>query len=157
MLNNNMMMNNMMNSINPMGMNNIGMNQIINSIPFDQTALNIKSIVEPYENKIRQLEEIIKQKDFEITALKQKLNNNNMNMNNFLINSFNQMNPMTNNNMNNNQINMAIPNTKDKSKEINVKVQKDEEIFNIKIFENDLPSELRKKLGRVHIIINISH
>ena len=42
-----MMMNNMMNSINPMGMNNIGMNQIINSIPMDQTALNIKSIVEP--------------------------------------------------------------------------------------------------------------
>ena len=80
-----------------------------------------------------------------------------MNMNNFPINSFNQMNPMINNNMNNNQINMAIPNTKDKGKEINVKVQKDEEIFNIKIFENDLPSELRKKLGRVHIIINISH
>lgn len=71
-----------------------------------------------------------------------------MNMNNFPINSFNQMNPMINNNMNNNQINMAIPNTKDKGKEINVKVQKDEEIFNIKIFENDLPSELRKKLGR---------
>ena len=78
-------------------------------------------------------------------------------MNNFPINYFNQMNPMINNNMNNNQINMAIPNTKDKGKEINVKVQKDEEIFNIKIFENDLPSELRKKLGRVHIIINISH
>ena len=113
-----MMMNNMMNNINPMGMNNIGMNQIINSIPMDQTALNIKSIVEPYENKIRQLEEIIKQKDFEITVLKQKLNNNNMNMNNFPINSFNQMNPMINNNMNNNQINMAIPNTKDKGKEI---------------------------------------
>ena len=148
MLNNNMMMNNMMmnNMMNPMGMNNIGMNQIINNNPMDQTALNIKSIVEPYENKIRQLEEIIKQKDFEITVLKQKLNNNNMN--NFPINSFNQMNPMINNNMNNNQINMAIPNTKDKGKEINVKVQKDEEIFNIKIFENDLPSELRKKLGR---------
>ena len=45
-----------------------------------------------------------------------------MNMNNFPINSFNQMNPMINNNMNNNQINMAIPNTKDKGKEINVKV-----------------------------------
>ena len=119
MLNNNMMMNNMMNSINPMGMNNIGMNQIINSIPMDQTALNIKLIVEPYENKIRQLEEIIKQKDFEITVLKQKLNNNNMNMNNFPINSFNQMNPMINN-MNNNQINITIPNTKDKGKEISI-------------------------------------
>ena len=70
-----MMMNNMMNNMNPMGMNNIGMNQIINNNLIDQTALNIKSIVEPYENKIRQLEEIIKQKDFEITVLKQKLNN----------------------------------------------------------------------------------
>ena len=59
---------------------------------------------------------LIKQKDFEITVLKQKLNNNNMNMNNFPINSFNQMNPMINNNMNNNQINMPIPNTKDKGK-----------------------------------------
>ena len=40
----------------------------------DQTALNVKSIIEPYENKIRELEEIIKQKDFEIIVLKQKLN-----------------------------------------------------------------------------------
>ena len=66
MLNNNMMMNNM----NQNGMNNFGMNPIMNGITMDQTALNIKSIVEPYENKIRELEEIIKQKDFEITVLK---------------------------------------------------------------------------------------
>ena len=50
-------MNNMMNNMNPMGMNNIGMNQIINNNLIDQTALNIKSIEEPYENKIRQLED----------------------------------------------------------------------------------------------------
>ena len=43
MLNNNMMMNNM----NQNGMNNFGMNPIMNGITMDQTALNIKSIVEP--------------------------------------------------------------------------------------------------------------
>ena len=136
--------------MNPIGMNQIGINFMMmnnNAMNMDNTTLNIKNIVKPYENKIKELEEIIRQKDFEITVLKQKLNNNNMNMNNFPINSFNQMNPMINN-MNNNQINITIPNTKDKGKEINIKVQKDEEIFNIKIFENDLPSELRKKLGR---------
>ena len=59
MLNNNMMMNNMMNNMNQNGMNNFGMNPIMNGITMDQTALNIKSIVEPYENKIIELEEIL--------------------------------------------------------------------------------------------------
>ena len=63
----------------------------------DQTALNVKSIIEPYENKIRELEEIIKQKDFEITVLKQKLNKNVSNNNLMDMN----MNPMMNMNMNN--------------------------------------------------------
>ena len=49
----------MMNNMNQNGMNNFGMNLIMNGITMDQTALNIKSIVEPYENKIRELEEII--------------------------------------------------------------------------------------------------
>ena len=35
----------------------------------------IKSIVEPYEKKIRDLEEKLLQKDFEITVLKEKLFN----------------------------------------------------------------------------------
>ena len=66
--------------MNPMGMNPMQMNNIgmigMNNQPnlMDQTALNVKSIIEPYENKIRELEEIIKQKDFEIIVLKQKLN-----------------------------------------------------------------------------------
>ena len=77
------MMNNMNNfgmnpmNINPLLMNNannIGMN--IQPNLMDNTALNIKSIIQPYENKIRELEEIIKQKDFEIIVLKQKLNTN---------------------------------------------------------------------------------
>ena len=48
-------MNNNGMGINPMGMNQIGMN-------LDQSAQNIKEIIQPYENKIRELEEIIKQK-----------------------------------------------------------------------------------------------
>ena len=92
------MMNNFgMNSMqmNPIQMNNIGMMGMNNQLNLmDQTALNIKNIITPYENKIRGLEEIIKQKDFEITVLKQKLNNNISN------NSFMDMNPMNNMNMN---------------------------------------------------------
>ena len=72
--------------INQMQMNQMPMNQMpmhqINNI--DNTTLNVKSIVQPYENKIKDLEEIIRQKDFEIAVLKQKLNklnNNFMNMN----------------------------------------------------------------------------
>ena len=50
--------------MNPMNMNpllmnnanNIGMN--IQPNLMDNTALNIKSIIQPYENKIRELEEI---------------------------------------------------------------------------------------------------
>ena len=141
-----MMMNNMMN-MNQNGMNNFGMNPIMNGFQMDQTALNVKSIVEPYENKIRELEEIIKQKDFEITVLKQKLKNNN-NMSNFQVNPFNQMNPMNQIINMNNQMNIISPNVKDKGKEINLKVEKDEQIIDIKVFENDLPYELRKKLGR---------
>ena len=146
----------MMNNMNQNGMNNFGMNPIMNGITMDQTALNIKSIVEPYENKIRELEEIIKQKDFEITVLKQRLKNNN-NISNFQVNPMNQINPFNQinpiNPMNpiinmNNQMNIINPNMKDKGKEINVKVEKDGQIIDIKVFENDLPSELRKKLGR---------
>ena len=88
---NNMMINNMYNNNNIIGMNNMGMNQmdinnqpnLMNGMSMDTTAQNIKNIIQPYENKIKQLEEIIRQKDFEITVLKQKLNNNKPNtMNN---------------------------------------------------------------------------
>ena len=56
------MMNNL--GMNPMGMNPMQMNNMgmmgMNNQPnlMDQTALNVKSIIEPYENKIRELEEI---------------------------------------------------------------------------------------------------
>ena len=93
------MMNNMMFNFNQMGMNNpmIGMNyqqNQMNGMMMDETAQNIRNIIQPYENKIRELEEIIKQKDFEIIVLKQKLNNKN-------ISNINNINPiMINMNMN---------------------------------------------------------
>ena len=59
--------------MNPMQMNNMGMNNQSNLM--DLTALNDKNIIQQYENKIRELEEIIRQKDFENTVLKIKLNN----------------------------------------------------------------------------------
>jgi len=104
MLNMNMNMNPMMGNINPMGMNN----QLMTNFAMDDTALKIKAIIEPYEKKITELEQIIKQKDFQIVVLNQKLNefkksqinmNNNMNMN--------MMEPMM---MNNNMINPMMMN-----------------------------------------------
>ena len=117
------MMGNM--NMNPMGMNN----QLMTNLSMDDTAMKIKAIIDPYEKKISELEKIIKQKDFEILVLKEKLNkykNNqiNMNMNNNQmmmnnINNMNMMNPiMMNNNANwmdyynnnNNMMNLPIPN-----------------------------------------------
>ena len=72
---NNIFMNNNI-GMNPMFINNMmGMNNAQQNI-MDENALRIKNIIQPYENKIKQLEEIIRQKDFEITILKDKLNNN---------------------------------------------------------------------------------
>lgn len=95
---NNIAMNNIgMNNIN-FGMNNIGLNNFgmndneLNNIRdnnmdmnqtninaqhnlMDENALRVKNIIQLYENKIRELEEIIRQKDFEIAVLKDKLNN----------------------------------------------------------------------------------
>ena len=163
---NNMMMNNM----NQMGMNNLGLNPIgmniqpnlINEIPMDETAQNIKSIIQPYENKIRELEEIIKQKDFEITVLKQKLKNVNKNDNFMNMNQMNLMNmnmnqnPMNLMNINPNPMNIMVNNDNnnnnplnDKGKEINIKVEKEGEIIDIKCYEGDLASILKtKKIGR---------
>ena len=160
---NNMMMNNM----NPMGMNNLGMNpmgmniqpNLMNEIPMDETAQNIKSIIQPYENKIRELEEIIKQKDFEITVLKQKLKNVNKSDNFMNMNQMNMMNmnmnqnPMNLMNINPNPQNLMVNNNNyqliDKGKEINFKVEKEGEIIEIECFEGDLASILKKKnIGR---------
>ncbi len=54
----NQMMGNMNLNMNPMGMNN----QLMTNFAMDETAMKIKAIISPYEQKIRELEEKIKQK-----------------------------------------------------------------------------------------------
>ncbi len=129
--------------MNPMGMNQIGMNNQQNFMN-DETAQNIKNIIEPYENKIRELEEIIKQKDFEIIVLKQKLNNNNIPNNNFM-----HINPMMMN-MNMNQMNMNINNLNNRGKEIRLMIKfengKNSDNY-INFFEGDKASLIRQKFN----------
>ena len=73
-MNNQMMgMNNPMMGMNNqmVGMNNqmVGMNNQMN----DDISSRIKIIIEPYEKKIKDLEDQLRQKDFEIVVLKEKL------------------------------------------------------------------------------------
>ena len=141
-------MNMNMMGMNPMNMNQMGLNQMninqINSIGINNTTLNIKSIVQPYENKIKELEEIIRQKDFEITVLKQKVINKNSN-NNFM-----------NINMNQNQM-MIIPQTNpmmmmndnyylpEENEEIKIIIKSQDEEFKIKCSKKDKISSLYDK------------
>ena len=85
--------------MNPMEMNQMGMNPMMNNMGMigmnqpnlmDDNALRIKNIIQPYEAKIKQLEEIIRQKDLEITILKDKLSNNGSNIQNQNIMNINQ-------------------------------------------------------------------
>ena len=120
-MNMNQMMGNMnMGNMNPMGMNN----QLMTNFGMDETAMRMRAIIAPYEQKITELEKIIKQKDFEILVLKEKLNkyeknqicmnmpmnmmNNAMNMN-MMNNAMNWMDPY-NNMANNNMMNMNLNN-----------------------------------------------
>ena len=106
-------MNNMNQMMGNMNMNQGGMSStFMTNFAMDNTAMKIKAIIDPYEKKIIDLEKIIRQKDFEILVLKEKLNtykNTQMNINN------NQMGMGMNNNqmgicMNNNQMGMGMNN-----------------------------------------------
>ena len=96
--------------INPMNINPLGINNQqnqFNQMSMDQTTLEVKNIVEPYEKEIKRLQEIIRKKDLEIAVLKQKLNNyssnnNFMNMNPMMMNQ--NMNPMMNQGFNQQQL-----------------------------------------------------
>ena len=134
------MMNNMINNMNQIGMNNFPINQMgINPMMMNNLQQNLIQ----YENKIRELEEIIKQKYFEIIALKQKLNNisnpNFINMN---------MNPMMMG-INKNQMNIDIGNLfqqeKDEIYKTPIKIKSENDEFVVKIFEDDKVSILREK------------
>ena len=86
---------NPMNFNNQMGMNNfMGMKNFLN----DTTAFQVKNLIGPYEEKIKELEEKLRQKEFEIACLKSKLNeksgNRNIMMDQMIMNQMNQMNQM---------------------------------------------------------------
>ena len=137
---------NNMGGMNPMGINNP--QNLMNQMTMDNTALNVKNIIQPYENRIKELEEIIRQKDFKIAVLKQKLNtilkiyiiiiliileNNPMNM----VNIMDMNNPM----------NLLMPNfNKHKGKPLHLRVKYENNISNIVCFEFDKASILREKI-----------
>jgi len=139
-MNNQMGMNNQMN--NPMGMNNF---MLMQDQYMDYNKLRIKNIIMPYENKIKDLEEIIRQKDFEITCLKDKLNlqlPNNMNQQ-FL--NFNPMMDQTNQMINQwNQMNPIIP-----WKNVNDSNENKEIIFNKEEFKISIQCRNDEKLKSV--------
>ena len=96
----NMNMNPMMNNMNANQMMN---NQLMTNLSMDNTSLKLRAIIDPYEKKITELEKQLKEKDFEILVLNEKLEqykNKEMLMNNQinLNNNINMMNPMMNNN-----------------------------------------------------------
>ena len=132
--------------MNQMNMNQIGMNQIginnpnqMNSFQMDNTTLNIKNIVQPYEKKIKELEEIIRQKDFEITVLRQKLNMNNPNNNfiNIIPNQLMEM-PIMNQMMMGNNI-------QNQEKPMKIKIKSENNEFDIDCFRSDKVSSIHEK------------
>ena len=163
----NNMINMMYNNNNGQMMNNIGINPIginiqtnlMNYSAMNTTTQNVKNIIEPYEKRIKELEEIIRQKDFEIAVLKQKLNKkkaNDMNINN-LMNTINMNNPINmmnvNNQMNminmNNPMNMFCPNIDEiipKGKKLFLKVKFENNEYDIDCFQRDKASILRDKV-----------
>ena len=133
--------------MNPIGINN-QLNQF-NQLDMDNTTMNIRNIVQPYEKKIKELEEIIRQKDFEITVLNQKLNNLNSNINS--INNINLMNMNINPMMPN--INIPIPQIpqmplqqiENKDNELNLKIISGNDEFMIKCLKSDKIKIIREK------------
>ena len=81
-MNENIAINNIpMNSLNNMPPNNLAMNNIImNNMPMNNIPMNNQqNLIEFYQNQIKQLEEIIRQKELQITYLKNLLNMNGVN------------------------------------------------------------------------------
>ena len=137
-----MMINNIqMNQIgmNPMMMNN--QHNFMNRMNMDGTSKNINKIILQYENKIKELEEIIKQKDFEIISLKQKLN---IDISNHNFININQM--MMD--INKNQMNMGMgiiqPSMTEIDK-ISITIKSENDEFVVKCFEDDKASILMEK------------
>ena len=69
----------MMNQMNENSMNNMGMNDknslnMKTTMIIDKDVQRLKEIVKPYENRIKELEEINRKNNFTIAILKNKLN-----------------------------------------------------------------------------------
>jgi len=133
---------------NPMiGINN-QQNQI-NRNMMDEASQSIRNIIQTYENRIRELEEIIKQKDLEIIALKQKLNNNITNINNM------NMNPMM---MDMNLSNSMIGNM---NKQIEDKfcltIIKEKKIEYVECFSGDKASILKGKCNLSEELLSFNY
>ena len=132
--------------MNPMQINPIGLNNQpnqINQMNMDNISLIIKNIVQPYENKIKELEEIIRQKEFEITVLKQKLNIQNSSINNINFMNINPM--MPNPNINTTISQMPLKQIENKDNEFNLKIVSGNDEFMIKCLKSDKISIIREK------------
>ena len=128
--------------MNPMIMNNFGMMGMNNQQNLmDENAIRIKNIIQPYENKIKELEEIIRQKDFEIAVLKQKLNNYSSNIN------FMNINPMMMNQIINPMMMQEIfpQNLENKGQKLEIKLKTENSEFINECYEKDKVSILFEK------------
>ena len=150
MMMNNIPMNQM--AMNPMMMNN--QQNFMNGMNIDGTSQDIKNIILQYENKIRELEEIIKQKDLEIISLKQNLNNNIPNIN------FNNINPMMMD-INMNQMNMEMGNLcqhqLEEYQKISITIKSENDKVVVKCLEDDKASILWENLNKEGIALTYNY
>ena len=101
----------------------------------EEEEMNIKNIIEPYEKRIKELEETIRKKDFEIAVLKQKIFNINKSQKNKTEN--------INNNYNSEKINVIFINHENQQKTISCsQYEKTKKLF--ERYLNDSLYEIRE-------------
>lgn len=122
--------------MNQIGMNPLGMNNQMNPLDNNQINMNIQNIINQYEDKIKELEDKLRQKELEIMFLKQKLNINVPNNN--LVN-------MNINQMNQNMIPSYNNQKDDINKEISLTTKTENAEFEIKCLTSDKMRALREK------------
>ena len=135
-MNENIAINNIpMNSLNNMPPNNLAMNNIImNNMPMNNIPMNNQqNLIEFYQNQIKQLEEIIRQKELQITYLKNLLNMNGVN---YQYQNFMNINPIG-----------VMNNLPVKKKEVVVTFIDGNRNEKYKCFENDVTYKLFEKIN----------
>ena len=160
------MMNNMNNfGMNPMGFNPLFMNNMgmigINNQPnlMDETAIRIRNIIQPYENKIKELEEIIRQQNFEIAVLNEKLITTSLNAQNIINQKDLQIADLNKKLVPNIIQNQNFPNFQNapiKQEENCISVVIQSNIKNIKCFKNQKASTIEDilNLKRINLTFN---